>query len=179
MQHAYHLTMKTDQLANIFGAMALSVATDMESAIEKSTSHSVSHCAALLAVVQQPGLSIDELRQILQLSHSGTVRVVDRLVVADLVRREPGRDGRTLGLTATRAGVRSFEAIAERRLERLRVALKNLTQEEKSLLGVISAKLLHGSASSYTQAQRICRLCNHSVCFGRGGCPVADGINAA
>jgi hypothetical protein len=100
-------------------------------------------------------------------------------VVADPIRREAGRDGRTLGLVATRAGRGSFKAIMDTRLERLGVALKNLTQEEKSQLGAMLAKLLSGSASSSTQAKRICRLCDHAVCFGRGGCPVAEGIDAA
>jgi len=114
-----------------------------------------------------------ELRKTLDQLRSG-----DRLVVADLVRREAGRDGRTLGLVATRVGRRSFEAIRDTRLERLGVALKKLTQEEKSQLGAISAKLLGGSASSSIQAKRICRLCDHSVCFGRGSCPVAEAVDA-
>jgi MarR family transcriptional regulator, negative regulator of the multidrug operon emrRAB len=178
MRHAYNRNMKHDQLANIFGAMALSAVTGLQSVIEASASHSISHCAALFAVVQHPELSIDMLRQILQLSHSGTVRVVDRLAVAGLVRRSPGCDGRTIGLTATRAGIKLFKVITAKRLEKLAAALGNLSQEEKVQLGAISAKLLFGSATSRIQAQRVCRLCDHSVCHGRGSCPVTEGVNA-
>lgn len=171
--------MKGDQLANMFGAMALSLVTDMESAIEDSKLQSASHCAAVLAIVQQPGLSIDQLRKVLQLSHSGTVRVVDRLVTAGFAVREAGPNGRTVRLSATRTGRKEFEAISKRRLERLKVALKSLTLEEKGQLGVISAKLLRGCASTVLEAQHICRLCDQSVCFQRGECPVADSLSNA
>jgi MarR family transcriptional repressor of emrRAB len=171
--------MKDDQLANVFGAMALSLVTDMVNVLEDSKLQSASHCAAVMVIVQQPGLSIDKLRKVLQLSHSGTVRVVDRLVAVGLAIREAGPDGRTVRLSATRAGRKEFEAISERRLERLKIALKTLTLEEKRQAGVISAKLLCGSASTVFEAQHICRLCYQSVCVQRGGCPVADSLNNA
>jgi MarR family transcriptional repressor of emrRAB len=178
MQNTYIIIMKRDQVANIVGAMALSIVSAMSDAIEESTSQSVGHCIAVLAIVQVPGLSIDQLRQILRLSHSGTVRVVDKLVSADLVTRSAGQDGRTVSLKATSAGRNRYRAISERRLKQLEIALNSLTREERNQLEAISAKLLRGSASTAPEAQRICRLCDHSVCFGRGDCPVADGLHA-
>ena len=171
--------MKDDQLANVFGAMTLSLVTDMDSAIKSSKLQSTSHCAAVVAIVQQPGLSIDQLRKVLQLSHSGAVRLVDRLVVAGLVVREAGPNGRTVRLSATLAGRKEFKAISERRRELLKAALTTLTPEEKGQLGLILAKLLRGSAFTVVEAQYICRLCDHSVCFQRGGCPVADSLRDA
>jgi DNA-binding MarR family transcriptional regulator len=170
--------MKHDQVANIFGAMALSIVSTMSDAIEESTSQSVGHCAAVLAIVQVPGLSIDQLRQILRLSHSGTVRVVDKLVFSGLVTRSAGQDGRTVSLKATNAGRNQCRVISERRMNQLELALNSLSREERSQLQAISAKLLRRSVSTVPEGQRICRLCDHSVCFGRGGCPVADGVHA-
>jgi MarR family transcriptional regulator, negative regulator of the multidrug operon emrRAB len=169
--------MKRDQVGNVFGAMALSIVSTMSDAIEKSTAQSIGHCTAVLAVVQLPGLSIDQLRQILRLSHSGTVRVVDKLVSSGLVTRTAGHDGRTVSLKATNAGRDQYRAISKTRLHYLEVVLNALTRGERNQLEAISAKLLGGSASTKPEAQRTCRLCDHSVCFGRGGCPVADGLN--
>lgn len=174
--YIYDLSMKDDQLANVFGAMVLALATEMEGVIVDSRLQSGSHCAAIAVIVQQSGLSIDQLRRVLGMSHSGTVRIVDRLVDAGLAVREAGLDGRTVKLSATRAGRREFEAISERRLGSLRAALKALDREEREQLGVISAKLLGGFASTVIEAQHVCRLCEHSVCVRRGGCPVAESV---
>jgi DNA-binding MarR family transcriptional regulator len=170
--------MKHDQIANIFGAMAVSTVGIMSDAMKELSSQSVGHCAAILAIVQVPGLSIDQLRQILRLSHSGTVRVVDKLVSSGLAIRSAGQDGRTVSLKATNAGRNQCRVILKRRMSELEIVLNSLSREEKSQLQAISAKLLRRSVSTVPEALRICRFCDHSVCVGRGECPVADGMHA-
>lgn len=171
--------MKANQLANVVGAWALSIVSGMEKAIGASSQQSESDLLALLAIAQQPALSIDQLRHILQLSHSATSRVVDRLASSRFVLRESGPDGRTLSLMATDHGLQEAAAISERRLSGLRAALAPLSAEEKAQLAAISVKLMHGVASTRIDAQRVCCLCDHSVCFRTGHCPVAKGLTHA
>jgi len=48
--------------------------------------------------------SIEQLRRVLGLSHSATVRLVDRLVAANLASHQPGPDRRTTATTLTADG---------------------------------------------------------------------------
>jgi DNA-binding MarR family transcriptional regulator len=61
--------------------------------------------AALVQIADHPGLTIEELRRRIGLSHSAVVRLLDRLAARDLVRRERGQhDARTAGLQLTEQG---------------------------------------------------------------------------
>jgi DNA-binding MarR family transcriptional regulator len=167
----------TDALVvNIVGALALAVASDVERATEQSSELSRSDAAAMMVIAQQPGLSIDRLRQILKLSHSGCVRLVDRLVQSGLVSREAGPDGRTVSLKAVRLGLDKAAHISNSRLSLLRAKLGSLSADELDQLGKIASKLLAESASTAIEAQRVCRLCDQAICFRRGQCPVATGL---
>ena len=55
--------------------------------------------------VLPPDPSIDLLRQVLGITHSGAVRLVDRLERAGHVRRVPGSGRRTTAIRLTAAGV--------------------------------------------------------------------------
>ena len=48
--------------------------------------------------------SSEDLAQATGLTHSGAVRLIDRLATAGLVERRPGRDGRSLAIVLTPAG---------------------------------------------------------------------------
>src|SRR4051794_41929024 len=59
--------------------------------------------------------SIDLLRQVLGLTPSGAVRLVDRLAADGLVRRTPGPDGRQVAVVLTARGRRAAAAVASAR----------------------------------------------------------------
>src|ERR1700712_817942 len=88
---------------NVLAAWALAVADVVRRAAEQSTGMGGGGPAALVAIVADPGLTIDELRKILDLTHPGAVRLVDRLVEQGWVRREPGT-GRSVRLKPTSSG---------------------------------------------------------------------------
>src|SRR5262249_57478847 len=62
---------------------------------------------ALLHFLDRP--SVDRLRQVLGLTSSGTVRLVDKLAETGYVGREPGTDGRSVSIVLTEQGRRAAQ----------------------------------------------------------------------
>jgi DNA-binding MarR family transcriptional regulator len=84
----------TDRSANLFGAMSLVVADQTSDAVAEAAGRSQSAAAALSALLHfldRP--SVDLLRQVLGLTSSGTVRLLDRLAESGYIERGPGPDG--------------------------------------------------------------------------------------
>src|SRR2546427_8823017 len=65
--------------ANLLGAAVTALNDELEAATASGAEHGAAFPAALVSVHWAPGLSIEQLRRILGLSHSGTVRLLDRL----------------------------------------------------------------------------------------------------
>ncbi|MBE7163640.1 MAG: MarR family transcriptional regulator, partial [Williamsia herbipolensis] len=87
-----------EHLANVLGTVSLRVMTRVAAAVEDATGLTMVQATALSALGVhagdvRSGASIDQLRRWVELSHSATVRLVDRLVEAGLVeRRETASD---------------------------------------------------------------------------------------
>jgi MarR family transcriptional repressor of emrRAB len=125
---------------------------------------------ALIAVGgRATGASIDALARILGLSHSGTVRLVDRLERDSLVERRRGADQRSAALVLTPAGRRLARRVLERRAANLHAALALLTDGQRGALLEIAARVVGEMRSD---ERRICRLCHVEACGRpRGTCP--------
>ncbi|WP_253276380.1 MarR family winged helix-turn-helix transcriptional regulator [Synechococcus sp. PCC 6312] len=133
--------------------------------------HGGETAAALVTLGADPGLSINALRQILNLSHPGTVRLIDRLAAENLVERRPGVDGRTLALFLTDAGHQRRQAILSQRREQLQLALGTLTETERKQLTNLLEKMLTAMTTSELRNFVMCRLCEEEVCPA-DHCPV-------
>jgi DNA-binding MarR family transcriptional regulator len=169
-----------DHVGNLLGALALVVADTTGDAIGESSGRSASDAAALSAMEQflhQP--SVDLLRQVLGLTPSGTVRLVDRLEAAGLVRRGPGADGRSTSVSLTAAGHRAARKVAAARAEVLESSLRVLSGTEREQLDALLGKVLVGRIRGPGAVRWMCRLCDPQAC-GRheGRCPVAQATQA-
>src|SRR5688572_20555675 len=92
---------------NSFGALPVEVAQRVQEAGGRASPHGASAPAALAALHGlASGQSIDALRRIVGLTHSGAVRLVDRLAGAGLVERRVGADQRSVALHLTPEGRR-------------------------------------------------------------------------
>src|SRR5262249_13296317 len=91
--------------ANLLGALALAVADRLREATEQPADGlAASEPAALVTLAHYPGQPIGSLGRTLGLSHSGAVRLADRMEAAGLARRPaPGPGGR-LAMRLTRRG---------------------------------------------------------------------------
>ncbi len=154
----------TSREANLLGACALAITERLPPAAAD---------AALVALsTWLAGTTIDGLARVLQLTHSGAVRLADRLEAEALLERRPGPDRRTRALHLTPAGMRTAAKLQAGRFDALERLLGVLDPSERSALTPLLEKLLAGLTTDHASAGRTCRLCDPDVCGHPGRCPV-------
>jgi MarR family transcriptional regulator, negative regulator of the multidrug operon emrRAB len=163
--------MDTQQAANLLGALALALSDDMQAAVRQQTGLSPTACAVLTTLGPYPGQTIGAVAQVLGVTHSVAVRVVDDLVRRGFVARAPGEDRRQVKLRLTEAGTAVRDTIMAARNTVLNDALAVLNPEDwEPLEAMVSAMLIKLTASR-AKADHLCRLCDEYVCT-RDTCPV-------
>ena len=167
----YYACMSHAHEVNAVGAFALELARRVQEAGETASPHGASVPAALTALHGLTGgQSIDALRRVVGLTHSGTVRLVDKLAAAGLVERRVGADGRSVALQLTPEGRRAARRVLTRREAAIETALASLTPRDRADLARLHERLLARLTESQQDRRRICRLCDVEAC-GRD-CPV-------
>jgi MarR family transcriptional regulator, negative regulator of the multidrug operon emrRAB len=156
---------------NLLDALALSSADLVTEAAEQGARHGAMAPAALATIGSSPGETIDLLSQVLKLTHSGTVRLIDRLEADGLVERKSGREGRTVALFLTRAGKKALAEVLERRRIAIEGVLGSLSASERTELTRLVEKLLTAMTTGRHSAEFICRLCELDSC-PEHRCPV-------
>ena len=160
----------------------------MNAAVEAIVALGPSAPAALAALHEfLDGGSVTQLSSVLGLSHSGTVRLVDRLAVEGLVERIGAQDGRAVSVVLTSSGRRVALRIRQARSKALTSALSALTSDEidnlaaaldTMLTTITLARAEERSARPHDRPQPwLCRLCDFAAC-GRseGNCPVNNAV---
>jgi DNA-binding MarR family transcriptional regulator len=167
------------QTANLLGALALAVSDRVSDAVAAVAGHGASGPAALVALDGYAGgASIDALRRFLGLTHSGAVRLVDRLVADGLAERRIGIDGRSVSVHLTPQGRRTARRVASAREAMLEQVLAALGPARREQANALLTELLQGLAGDPEDAPRICRLCDGNACGrARGACPVIQDTN--
>lgn len=158
-----------DRTTNLLGALALAVTDRMKSVMKDTFDRSGETAAAIVVLGYAPGLSVEILRQVLDLSHPGTVRLIDRLEEDGLVERRKAADGRAVALHLTAKGGQLRQQLMDRRLDTLETALEGLTADERLVLGDLLAKVLTNLPETEMAKHRICRLCAVRTCRD---CPI-------
>jgi DNA-binding MarR family transcriptional regulator len=166
--------------ANLLGALALAITDRTSAAVAAGAGQANSAAAALSALhhfLGQP--SLDRLRQVLGLTPSGAVRLVDRLAAAGLVTRGPGQDGRSRSVLLTPAGRAAAEQISAARAAALAGVLADLAPAQQSLLHDLAGRLMAAIVRTKEGGAWTCRLCDLNAC-GRpaGRCPAANAAAA-
>ena len=165
-----------DQTANLLGALSLMIADRMADGMGEAGGRPESAAAALSALLHfldQP--TVDLLRQVLGLTSSGTVRLLDKMVASGYVERGPGADRRSTTVTLTKAGRAAARRVGAARTEVLQDALAGLTATERDLLRQVMGKILVGLMREPGAVRWMCRLCDTGTCRGaQGGCPVGN-----
>jgi MarR family transcriptional regulator, negative regulator of the multidrug operon emrRAB len=164
MIHTHNLKMTTERTINLLGALSQAVTDRVRAVVESEVGHSGETPAALTLIGHEPGLSIDVLCKILNLSHSGAVRLIDRLQSDGLVERRKGTDGRAVALFLTETGETLRVDILKRREAALMPILAVLSVQDQKRLTALLEKLLSKLPQTETEAFSICRLCDEGVC---------------
>ena len=167
--------------ANLLGAVALAVGDRVRAAVEAGSGQGGSIPAALVSLAGYlDGSPIDSIRGPLGLSHSATVRVVDRLVGAGLAERREGSDRRSVAVELTPAGRAVAGRAAAARAAALGEALAALDPGERAELSRLHEKVLGALTDGRASAGHICRLCDAHACgHEQGRCPVTRAADAA
>jgi DNA-binding MarR family transcriptional regulator len=171
--------------ANLLAVLGLGINDRVRQAEEAAAGHGSAAPAALVALHEfLGGASMDQLRQVVGLTPSGAVRLIDKLAEASLVRRGPGPDGRSVALTLTRWGDEAARRILAGRRRACETILAGLSSGEREALTPLLERLL-GQLTAVRLAEReeakapaggwLCRLCDFSACRRDvGECPVAN-----
>jgi len=168
--------MRESKIENVVGAMALALSDSLHLGTQEKASEPGPAASAITLLHHEPGLTIEQLRRALRLSHPGTVRLVDRLTDDGLVERRPSvGDRRAVALHLTANGEASCSAILAARRECISSALQNLDHEERVLLGLLAEKVLRRLIRSEDDAFQVCRLCDRQSCKA---CPVDEALEA-
>ncbi len=162
------------QAANLLGALALAVADRLEETLGAAVGHSQS-AAAMLSALDQflEAPSVERIAQVVGLTPSGAVRLVDRLQREGYVRRAPGPDARTVTVRLTGKGRAAARRVRERRGALLAELLAPLGDSDRRVLAELVGRLLTGMMREPGAVRWGCRLCDLAAC-GRpaGDCPV-------
>ena len=169
-----------DRPANVFGALSLLVADQMADATAVAAGRADSAPAALAALLHfldRP--SVDLLRQVLGLTSSGTVRLLDRLTESGFVERAEGRDKRSTAIVLTEAGAAAGAEVCQARADVLERVMGVLSVSERAELDRLAGKMLVGMMRAPGAVRWGCRLCDTGICRGApGGCPVGNAARA-
>jgi MarR family transcriptional repressor of emrRAB len=178
------------RLVNLLGTAARGVTDAMDAATLAAAGLDTTACAALIAMLDfSPAGSVRMLSQILGLTHSGTVRLVDRLAAPGYVTRTAGLDARSIAVTLTSSGGALAQRIQAARDDAIRQSLGPLSARQRDSLVEISEQLisrlteqrLEQRAAGHPPARgALCRECDFTACGRRyGACPAANVAAAA
>ncbi|HSK97665.1 MAG TPA: MarR family transcriptional regulator [Euzebyales bacterium] len=164
-----------ERSANLLGALALAIGDRRADAVAEAAGHSRTGATALSALhhfLDAP--SIDRLRQVLGLTPSGTVRLVDRLEQDGYVTRGAGDDRRSRAVTLTARGREVARRVSAARAQVLDDALARLSDDERACFGELTGKVLAGLMREPGAVRWTCRLCDVGICRSEPGeCPFA------
>jgi DNA-binding MarR family transcriptional regulator len=163
-----------DRTTNVLGALSLVISDRIRDAVAEAAGRSETAAAALSALyhfLDRP--TVERLGQVLGLTHSGTVRLVDRLEADGYVVRGSGGDGRSVAIALTPAGRRVATKVGAARADVLKEVTAVLKPGERETLEQIASRLLVGMMRGPGATRWICRLCDTTTCgHDEGECPI-------
>ena len=175
---------RDERVVNLLGALALAL-TDRTSDATEAVSGMTGVAATGLIALQQflGGRSTEDLAQATGLTHSGAVRLVDRLANVGYVERRAGRDGRSSSIVLTASGRAMSRRITKARAAAIAPALEDLGGDDRRALGdlieqmltTVTRQRLAARVDSDHSSAWLCRMCDFAAC-GRslGDCPAAN-----
>jgi DNA-binding MarR family transcriptional regulator len=158
--------------ANVLGALAQVVSDRTADAVATACGLSATAGTALSALYHfLDAPTIDLLGQVLGLTSSGTVRLVE----AGYVVRAPGPDRRSRTVRLTTEGAEAAQRVSRARATVLREVLVPLSTAERGTLAGLATQLFPGLVRGPGAIRWICRLCD-TTAYGRdaGHCPVTS-----
>jgi DNA-binding MarR family transcriptional regulator len=153
------------QTANILGALALLIQDRVQTRWQEELGLSPMAAATLIQVEWESGCSIELAARYIGLSHSATVRIVDKLVEAGLVSKDrTDKDARVQSLKLTRAGKRIEQQLHAARNKVTDELLSLLPPQQVDALGSSIGTILRGAVTDPVESYTTCRVCDENRC---------------
>ncbi len=172
------MTESYPRVANLLGALALAVSDGIREATQQQAGGLARpEPAALVTLNHYPGQSVGALARTLGLTHSGAVRLADRLVAAGLARRVSEGPGRTLALHLTESGQLAASRVLVRRQAAVQQLVSGLEPDQVAALEQLVGRLLAALTTDRASAHRLCRLCDEPLCERDVRCPVDQAVS--
>lgn len=179
-------TSRDARLANLLGAVATGLADRVADSVDTTALDDRARMALVALLDFSPKGSVHTLSQVVGLTHSGAVRLVDRLVVAGYVRRRPGADDRSVSIGLTRSGRLVANRVRDRRQDAITDAMTDLSDRQRDDLvracetivaNLTRERLDRRAAGERPSGGALCRMCDFAAC-GRpaGRCPAAGAV---
>ncbi len=163
-------------LANVLGGLAVGVVDVQAAALQTATGLDLSAVAALTTLLDRPGSTIDALARVLGLTHSGAVRLADRMAAQGLVVRTAGADRRTAPLRLTGRGEEMASCALAARQQALQRLLNPLDTDHRAQLLELVTAVAGSLVRHREQARRMCRHCEHACCRA-ADCPLGSAVD--
>ena len=163
---------KDTYASNLLGTLSTTIATIIDRQVADIGDLGISAATALVTIRNHPDDSIETLSHILQLTHSGVVRLVNRLEDDKLVKRyKRAQDARSVTIRLTIKGQKQAGEILKARASITLSVLETLSDTQQAALIPILEIALKNLTEDSNSARQICRLCDEDVCRPQG-CPV-------
>jgi MarR family transcriptional repressor of emrRAB len=151
--------------ANILGALALLIQDRVERTWQSGLDLSPMAAAALVQIESEPGCSIELVASRIGLTHSATVRAIDKLAERGLVEKDRARrDARAQSLKLSKAGKRVAKQLHDARNQVTDDLLSGLDGARRSALEQAIRAILHRSVEPGREADVTCRVCDERRC---------------
>jgi len=151
--------------ANILGALSVLIQDRVEGAWQSSLDLSPMAAAALVMIDVYPSSSIERVATGIGLTHSATVRVIDKLAERGLVEKDRARqDARAQSLKLSKAGKRVLEQLHEARNRVTDELLSGLPAAQRNALDEAISAILHRCVEPGPEGDITCRTCDDRRC---------------
>lgn len=157
--------------ANLLGALSLAITDRLLAELRDHSRQNDTSASALNVIGYAEGCTNGQLGAALQLSHSATVRLLDKLSEAGFVEVRPGLDKRAVAIFLTDAGRDRTRNVVQARNHALAALVDLLKPEQLAQLDGIAETLLEQITKAPVDALYICRLCDERAC-PQDRCPV-------
>jgi len=160
----------SERLENTFAALVVAISDDIVRELSHRWQLGPSDAAALVVLSRVPQ-RIEGVSRQLGISHSATVRLVDRLVDSGFAVRGQGRDRRSVSVRLTPAGKRRARGVLAERERVVQESLGALSEPDRALLARVVDALLEAKGIDWRTTMQICRFCDIPACEHRAPCP--------
>jgi DNA-binding MarR family transcriptional regulator len=157
--------------ANLLGALSLAITDRLLVELKEHSRQNDTSASALNVIGYAEGCTNGQLGAALQLSHSATVRLLDKLSEAGFVDVRRGLDKRSVAIFLTAAGRDRARSVVQTRNHALAELVALLVPEQRDQLNAIAETLLEKMTQAPADALHICRLCDERIC-PQDQCPV-------